>query len=291
MASWAFESPAPLSDTQYAQWQQLLEQRTGICFMQHRSILQAGLVLRMREIGISDYDAYFQQVSAVPQGAIEWSLLVDRISVKETSFFRDADAFKAVKQFLLKRLDAQLRPQDDTLEIWSVGCSTGEEAYSLAMVASDMVDYTQANVFIGVTATDISSTALHYARRGAYAPRKLERVPAETKMKYFSEQGDKHFHIVPDLKQKLCFTQGNILELAQAPAMKMDIIYCQNVLIYFQRWRHKQLLDMFAERLKPGGLLIMGAGEVTNWRHPNMKRLADEHVLAYIHADEHVTAD
>ncbi|MCR8922145.1 protein-glutamate O-methyltransferase CheR [Dasania sp. GY-MA-18] len=286
MASWAYEPLAPLSDKQYEQWQALLEQRTGICFMQHRSILQAGLVLRMREIGISDYDEYFQQVSAVPQGAIEWSLLVDRISVKETSFFRDADAFNAVKQFLLNRLDAQQRPQDDTLEIWSVGCSTGEEAYSLAMVASDMVDYTQAKIFIGVTATDISSTALSYARRGAYAPRKLERMPAETKIKYFSEQEDKHFQVVPSLKQKLCFTQGNILELEQAPAIKMDIIYCQNVLIYFQRWRHKQILDMFAERLKPGGLLVMGAGEVTQWNHPKMKRLADERVLAYLHAHE-----
>lgn len=286
MASWAYEPLAPLSDKQYEQWQALLEQRTGICFMQHRSILQAGLVLRMREIGISDYDEYFQQVSAVPQGAIEWSLLVDRISVKETSFFRDADAFYAVKQFLLNRLDARQRPQDDTLEIWSVGCSTGEEAYSLAMVASDMVDYTQAKIFIGVTATDISSTALSYARRGAYAPRKLERMPAETKIKYFSEQEDKHFHVVPSLKQKLCFTQGNILELEQAPAIKMDIIFCQNVLIYFQRWRHKQILDMFAERLKPGGLLVMGAGEVTQWNHPKMKRLADERVLAYLHARE-----
>jgi type IV pilus assembly protein PilK len=282
MASWSYQPPVNLTDEQYHQWQALLEQRAGICFMQHKSILQTGLSQRMREIGVEDYDDYFKQVSAVPEGAIEWSLLVDRISVKETSFFRDPDSFSALKNYLLIRLDPQIREQDDTLEIWSVGCSTGEEPYSLAIAAVDMADYLASNIFIGVTATDISKTALSHARKGLYATRKIEALPLDTKNKYFSVFSDKQYQVVDSLKEKLCFVQSNILDLDKTPSIQMDIIYCQNVLVYFQRWRHQQVLDMFVERLKPGGLLVMGPGEVMNWRNPKVSRLADDLVQAYV---------
>ncbi|MGK0440858.1 MAG: chemotaxis methyl-accepting protein methylase [Pseudohongiellaceae bacterium] len=283
MASWYYQPPVNLTDEQYHQWQALLEQRAGICFMQHKSILQNGLNKRMREIGVEDYDDYFKQVSTVPEGVIEWSLLVDRVSVKETSFFRDPNSFKAVKNYLLNRLDPQIREQDDTLEIWSVGCSTGEEPYSLAIAAVDIADYLASNIFIGVTATDISKTALNDARKGVYTARKVEALPLETKNKYFTRLNDKQFKIVDGLEEKLCFAQSNILELDGTASIKLDIIYCQNVLIYFQRWRHQQVLDMFVDRLKPGGLLVMGPGEVMSWRNSKVSRLADDLVQAYVH--------
>ena len=283
MASWSYQPPVDLSDEQYQQWRTLLEERTGICFMQHKSILQAGLSQRMREIGVKDYDDYFKQVSAVPGGAIEWSQLVDRISVKETSFFREPNSFAAVKNFLLARLDVeQADSGSDTLELWSVGCSTGEEAYSLAMVATDIADYLASKIYLGVTATDISSTALAFARKGIYNQRKLAGLPPETTHKYFKAVGEDQYQIVPSLREKLCFVQGNIMELENAPAIKMDLIYCQNVFVYFQRWRHQQVLDMFVERLKPGGMLMMGPGEVNHWHNPKMQRWHDDSVQAYV---------
>lgn len=282
MASWLYQAPKTLTDEQYERWQALLEERAGICFMQHKSILQAGLSKRMAEIGIDDYERYFEQIIRVPEGVVEWSLLVDRISVKETSFFRDPNAYRAVKLYLLNHLDSHLREQDDTLEIWSVGCSSGEEAYSLATVATDMIDYTGSQVFVGVTATDISSTALSHARQGIYDARKLVNMPTETKSKYFLEQDDGKYKVIPNLQEKLCFSQGNILELNKAPRMKMDIIFCQNVLIYFRRERVHSILDTFVRSLKPGGLMVVGSGEITGWQHPLMKRLNDDLVQAYV---------
>lgn len=285
MASWSFEAPQELTDEQYAKWQALLEQRTGICFLQHKSILQKGLLQRMREAGIEDYEQYFSTVSAVPEGAVEWQLLVDRVSVKETSFFREPLSFDVVRDFLLSRLSTESLGQGDTLDIWSVGCSTGEEPYSLAMMANDMLDYTGSTAFLGVVATDISRTALTVAGQGVYPARKLEALPRETLQKYFVAGEKNLFQVRELLRQKVCFVQGNIAELDTAPRMKMDVIYCQNVLLYFRRERQKQVLDILVEHLKPGGMLMLGPGEVAGWKHPAMRRSKDEFVQAYLRAD------
>ena len=282
MSTWSFQATPELSDEQYARWQSLLEERTGICFLQHKSILQKGLSQRMREVGANDYEQYFQQVSAVPEGVVEWTQLVDRVSVKETSFFRDQHSYDAVRNFLLARLDQLDSPDVYSLDLWSVGCSTGEEAYSLAMMANDVIDYLAAKCFLGVMATDISQTALMMARLGCYSKRKLDGLPLALKNKYFV-RGSKHeYQIAPSLRQRLCFVQGNMLELEAAPKLAMDVIYCQNVLVYFHRDRQWQVLNALTEHLKPGGLLMIGPGEVMAWQHPKMQRSGDEKVQAYI---------
>lgn len=282
MPAWSYQASPELSDEQYARWQALLEERTGICFLQHKSIMQKGLSQRMREVEVDDYEKYFEQVSKVPDGLVEWTQLVDRISVNETSFFRETRSFDTVRNYLLERLDNNVRRQDYTLDIWSVGCSTGEEAYSLAMIATDVIDYIAANIFLGVMATDISQTTLVAARQGRYGRRKLEGMEPALKHKYFVQVSDQEFEVVPSLRQRVCFVQGNMLELNDAPRMAMDIIFCQNALIYFRRERQRQVLDSLVEHLKPGGLLVVAPGEVVGWQNPQMRRTADEAVLAFV---------
>lgn len=280
--AWQYKAPLELSDEQYARWQTLLEARTGICFLQHKSIMQKGLSTRMKEIGCDDYEQYFDQVSDVPGGVVEWTILVDRISVKETSFFREPLSFEAVRKFLRERIKTASNKQDYTLDIWSVGCSTGEEAYSLAMIASEVIDELSVKLFLGVMATDISKTAIEAAKRGIYSSRKLDGIPLDIKSKYFLDRSDGSFEILPDLKEKLCFVQGNIAELDRAPKMAMDIIFCQNVLVYFRKERHEQVLNALVSRLKPGGLLVVGPGEVVGWQHPQMWRSDNDSVLAFV---------
>ena len=282
MSQWTLQALPELSDEQYARWQTLLEERTGICFLQHKSILQKGLSQRMREVGVEDYEQYYKRVSAVPEGVIEWTVLVDRISVKETSFFREPNSFSAVKGYLAERIVSSANRQDYTIDLWSVGCSTGEEAMSLAMLASELIDESGAKIFLGVMATDISKTVLTEARRGIYSKRKVASVPEPLQRKYFVRKGDNEFAILPELLQKTCFTQGNIIEFDQAPKMAMDVIFFQNVLVYFRRWRHKDVLDALVGHLKPGGLLVVGPGEVSSWQHPLMRRSADDTIQAYV---------
>lgn len=285
MSSWSYQAAPELSDEQYARWQSLLEARTGICFLQHKSILQKGLYQRMQEVGADDYEQYFQKVSLVPAGVVEWIQLVDRISVKETSFFREPNSFDVVKQYLSKRLVELARRLDHTLDIWSVGCSTGEEAYSLAIEAREAIDGLAMNTFAGVMATDISQSALAVARKGNYERRKLAAMPLALRHKYFVQSSHKDYQVTQALKQSVCFSQGNILNLDQMPKLSMDIIFCQNVLIYFRRDRQKKVLDGLVQHLKPGGMLMIGPGEVIGWRHPQMQRTTDDSVQAYIRRD------
>jgi chemotaxis protein methyltransferase CheR/type IV pilus assembly protein PilK len=282
MSQWTFQAPPELSDEQYARWQTLLEERTGICFLQHKSILQKGLSQRMREVGVDDYEDYYRRVSAIPEGVVEWTLLVDRISVKETSFFREPKSYSAVRSFLAERIASSAQRQDYTIDLWSVGCSTGEEALSLAMVANELIEKSKAKIFLGVMATDISKTALLEARRGVYSKRKVDSVPDRLKGKYFTQTGANEFTVLPELLQKVCFTQGNIIEFDRAPKMAIDVIFFQNVLVYFRRWRHKEVLDALVEHLKPGGILVVGPGEVSSWQHPLMRRSADDTIQAYV---------
>lgn len=280
MSSWSYEVPQELSEGQYARWQTLLEQRTGICFLQHKSILQTGLNQRMKEADYDNYEHYFNWVNRVPEGLAEWTRLVDSISVNETSFFRDPDAYNTVRNFLAEYLNSQTEKK--SLNLWSLGCSTGEEAYSLAMVANDVIDYLTRETLFGVVATDISRTALAIARKAEYSQRKLEMVPVAIRNKHFISTEHGTYKIKDELKKRVCFVPGNLIEMDKMPNMKMDVIFCQNVLVYFQRHRKEQVLNSLVRHLNPGGVLVLGSGEASGWQHASLTRYADELVAAYV---------
>lgn len=282
MSTWTYQMPPVLSDEQYARWQLLLEDRTGIHFSQHKSILQQGLGQRMREVGIDDYELYFQQIMAAPAGMAEWSKLIDHVSVKDTRFFREPESLAVVGRYLRQRFAKQTRGEPPLIDIWSVGCSTGEEAYSLAITADEVMSYLAVQGYWGVVATDISHGALATAKQGVYAARKLSLVKPVRKKRYFLPQGADQYRVADSLRQGICFVQDNLLELDTAPKVPVDIIYCQNVLIYFCRRRQYQVLNALVEHLKPGGLMVLGAVDAPAWTHPSMNRNADYTVKAFI---------
>ncbi len=281
MSLWSYQAPPELSDEQFCRWQDLLEQRTGISFHQHKSIMQKGLSQRMRDAGFEDYETYFDYVNDSLEGVVEWMRLVDQLSVKETSFFREPESYNLVRNFLSERFEGPLAA-NTTLDMWSVGCATGEEAYSLAMVGRDIIDFLAKDIFLGVVGTDISPTALMIARQGNYASRKLDTIPVAIKNKHFIAAKNNRFDVSPELKQQVCFVQGNIIELDRSPKMNMDVVFCQNVLVYFNRDLQKRVLDSLVRHVKPGGLMVIGPGEVTGWQHPQMQRCSDDMVQAYI---------
>ncbi len=282
MTAWSYKAPQELTNDQYTRWQNLLEERTGISFLQHKSILQKGLRQRMREVGADDYESYFEQVRTVPEGLIEWMQLVDRISVKETSFFREEYSFKSVQKYLLNRLERSSKKTGSTLDIWSVGCSTGEEAYSLAMLASETIDYLKSDLFLAIFATDISQSALSVAREGRYALSKINKLPKSFRTKYFTKANADEVEVISKLKQRICFAQGNVQLPEHSPQLSMDVIFCQNVFVYFRRERQHIVLDNLVENLKPGGLLMIGPGEVVGWHNARVKRTSDNSVQSYI---------
>lgn len=277
---WSLQPLADMSAAEFRDWQALLEDRTGVVVNeQRRAFLQTSLGARMRELGISDYGSYYRQVTDGPRGAVEWSNLLDRLTVQETRFFRHKPSFELLERYLRQRLEevGQGRP----LALWSVGCSSGEEPYSLAMVATQVLEAAGRAPLFGVTGTDISLNALSKAREAVYAARKLDEIDAALTGRFFSVRDDGRYQVVPNLVERVCCARLNVLELAQAPMSGMDVIFCQNLLIYFRRWRRREILNRLAERLAPGGLLVVGVGEVVDWHHPLLEPVADEHVLAF----------
>lgn len=281
--TWSLQTAPELSDLQFEQWNKLLEARTGIQVAPHqRSFLQIQLSRRMRELGIKHYAQYYGQVSSGVQGMVEWSILVDRLVVKETSFFRHRDSIEFVRRFLQNRINNQ--DLSDSFDVWSLGCATGEEPYSLAMVINDCFELAGLEPYYGITATDISQPALQFARHGVYGQRKLEPIAPDEQSRYFKTlPGEREgCQVIDKLRDRVCFSHGNVLKVSDMPKVKMDIIFCQNVLIYFRRWRRREILNELATRLKPGGILMIGLGEMVDWTHPNLQRVADERVQAYV---------
>jgi type IV pilus assembly protein PilK len=280
--AWIYQVQPDLSDEQFERWQQVLEDKTGICFVNHKSILQTGLLRRMREIGCNDYEQYYRQVRYGTGSAIEWTALLNSITVRETSFFRHREAFDYVKRYLFNRLLSGRAASGNSVEMWSVGCSTGEEAYSLAMIANDCIEGMKLDSYFGVTGSDICLQALSEARRGEYGPRKLEKVEPAVLDRYFEETGAGARRVVPWLKQRVCFVQSNVIDMQGIAVDDLDVIYCQNMLVYFRRPRQKQVLDSLAQRLKPGGLLVVGLGEAVDWTNPLVRRVPQESIQAYV---------
>lgn len=273
-------SPPGLSDQEFGRWQQLLEQRTGISFESHRRILQTGLVQRMREIGCTDYAEYYQSIFEAG-GASEWAALLKTLTVKETRFWRDEDALAFLQQQLRQRF-IQLN-KNQSLNIWSAACSTGEEPYSIAMICHDLIEQLQlSSTQYGIIASDICLASLAIARKGLYPKRRLDVLKKELRQRYFTATEQQQFAVSQSLKDRICFTQANLVELDYAPINDMDIIYCQNVLIYFKPERQKQVLEQLAQRLKPNGLLIIGMGEALHWQNKQVKRIKHDKVQAFI---------
>ncbi|MAR89819.1 MAG: methyltransferase [Pseudomonadales bacterium] len=246
---------------------------------ERKTFLETSLNIRMREIGCANYDAYYEKLTSGLAGEVEWATLVDRLTVQETSFFRHPNSFELVRQHCQRLYQEQARKH---IELWSVGCATGEEAYSLAMVMDDLISELPDRRYYGITATDISLPALSKAREGVYNIRKLERVEPDFSQQYFESYDRGRCRVVPRLKDRVCFAQINVLDLRQAPIRNVDVVFCQNLLIYFQSWRKQDIVTQLAERLAPGGILVLGLGEVLDWQRPDMQRLPFRDTLAFV---------
>jgi chemotaxis protein methyltransferase CheR/type IV pilus assembly protein PilK len=279
--AWSLRRLPALSDPQFLQWSKLLEERTGIQLAKsQKALIETQLSIRMRELGYDDYDRYFEQVIDGVSGMLEWSILVDRIAVKETSFFRHRPSLETVRHYLQNKINNQ--QLHSSFDVWSVGCATGEEAYSLAMVINDCFELASLDPYYGITALDISSSALNKARAGRYTTRKLDEVKPEEIKRYMHQCADGSYEVLSKLRDRVCFTHGNIIRANLMPTVRVDVIYCQNLLVYFRRWLRRDILNALVERLKPGGLLVIGLGEAVDWEHPRMQRTALDEVQAYL---------
>lgn len=279
--SWSMQSLPELGEEDFARWRKLLEERTGIHLVpQQKAFLQSQLTIRTRELGNITFDQYYSSLHEGLAGVVEWSTLIDRLVVKETSFFRHQPSFDFIRDYVNRRIAAG--DIADSFDVWSVGCATGEEPYTLAMIVNECFETASLKNYWGVTGMDISMPALNFARQGIYSRRKLDMIPPELRERYFSEYDQLRSQISSAMRERVCFTSGNVIELKKMPMVKMDVISCNNMLIYFRRWRRRKILNSLAERLKKGGILLIGLGEIVDWEHPLLEPVRDDGVQAYV---------
>jgi chemotaxis protein methyltransferase CheR/type IV pilus assembly protein PilK len=271
-----------MDDRQFAEWTTLLEHRMGLFIApERRSFLASGLKARMRETGCDDSRQYYRRLMGGRLQAEEWSLLVDQLTVHETCFFRHESSMRLVQEMLIP---AVLERRDQLLA-WSVGCATGEETYSLAMMIDDCIHRLGERRQYGITGTDISLPSLQRAREGVYLMRRLKDISGDFQQKYCTRVSEKRFQINEALRKRVCFSQLNLRGLKSAPLARMNLIYCQNLLIYFDRERRLEIVNELCEFLRPGGMLVMGPGELLDWRHSKMEKVCYADTLVYRRTD------
>jgi type IV pilus assembly protein PilK len=283
MSSWALSESEELADRQFALWQVLIEDRTGIFLSaDRRSLLKASLNSRMREVGSADYDEYYDRVTKGGFGHQEWLKLIERLTVRETRFFRDPAAFDLVREYSFSWFQECEKAQEP-VGAWSVGCSTGEEVYGLAMVFDDARNECGLTTPFSVLGTDISHDALTFAATGRYSARRVDQVPEALSARYFScSPEDDQYQVHSDIRPYTRFEKLNMLELARAPHKRLSLIYCQNVLIYFRQATRHFILNQLAERLRPTGMLVLGMGEAVGWQNALLQPLVGREVAAYV---------
>ena len=203
--TWSLVSAPDISEQQFSQWSKLLETRVGIRLnVNQKQFLQSQLGIRMRELGEEDFSNYFRRVSDTEKGQLEWSILVDRLLVKETNFFRNQTSLNFVCSHLQDLINNGMQPA--SYDIWSLGCSTGEEAYSLAILINEVFELAKLEPYFGITATDVSRVAISLARIGRYSNRKLEFVPSSFRYKYFSKADGNNASFEHEIADKICFS-------------------------------------------------------------------------------------
>ncbi len=226
-----------------------------------KELVKARLGRRLRGRSFRSFSDYYRHVTAA-EGRDELIAMIDSLSTNLTSFFREDKHFAKLRTVvppLLASVRGNGRPP--RLRIWSAGCSTGEEPYTIAMVLMETIPPAAAE--LKITATDISTDVLKKAVAGVYAEDKIRNIPPELLRKYFLKgQGDwKGFYKVKDnLKGSIEFARFNLKETFPA-ADPFDIIFCRNVMIYFDREMQTSLVNGFYRALREGGYLFIGHSE------------------------------
>lgn len=270
-----------MDEAEFQRWADLLRKRAGISMPPARKAFLASVINpRARQLGLSGYEDYYAYVLADGTGALEWRALVGRLTVQETRFFRDSQALRLIAQECLPAMARRIAA-GETVHVWSVGCATGEEPFTLAMLIDRYLQESKLQPYFGVTGSDISLQALAHARRGCYDERRLAGIPPDYRTSYCRQRPGGGFEVASHLRRRVCFVHTNVLDAADTPLPAMDLIYCQNVLLYFERARREAIVETLASRLHPDATLVLGVGELIGWQRPEMQRIGGADVLAY----------
>lgn len=249
-----------ISDVDFERFQEFFYRKTGIQFGENkRYFVDRRITQRMRATGSATFRSYLTFVK-FEASQTEFQRLVDLMTVNETYFFREALQFDCMVRDVLAECLANRRGHGP-LRIWSMPCSTGEEIYSIALYLLERWPKLR-EVDVELVGADISEAAILQARRGQYGTRSVQNLPAPILNRYFTPVGEDRHQIRQDIRDAVDFQICNICDKFIPPTLRdFDIVFCRNMLIYFDSLSQKRAAESIFSALRPGGFLFLGHSE------------------------------
>lgn len=267
-----------MTEAEFSRFSEFIGDQCGIKMPPSKKImLEARLQKRLRALGIRTFSEYYQFVLG-DEGCDELVHMLDAVTTNKTDFFREPGHFQFLCQTVLPEFLEEcerLGQRDRTFLVWSAGCSTGEEPYTLAMALSEFAEQHPGFRF-SILATDLSTRVLNRAKEAVYDAERVADVPMAMKQKYLLRSKDRKSNkvrIVPALRSSVQFQRLNLMEESFLFAEPLDAIFCRNVIIYFDRATQEILLNKFLRVLRPEGYLFLGHSESIHGFDLPLKRI------------------
>lgn len=247
-----------LSDQEFATLTEYLRRGYGINLSKKRTLIEGRMNHYLIKHGFNDYSTYFKVLFNDPSGS-EMSNVINVLTTNYSYFMREWAHFEYYRNTLLPQIKATATDHD--IRVWSAGCSTGEEPYTLAMLNNEFFGHESRLWDKRILATDISEKVLNSAQSGIYASEALENVPKVWQMQYFDRLDDGNMQVKQSLKNEVIFRRFNLMEKVFPFKKKFHVIFCRNVMIYFDGKTKNELVNRFYESLEKGGYLLVGHSE------------------------------
>jgi chemotaxis protein methyltransferase CheR len=263
-----------ITDQEFDRMRQLIYDRFGINLTeQKRSLLIGRLQKHIRSLGLSSFKKYYEHLTNA-KSEEQLSQLVDRVTTNYTYFNRENDHFKYFYKTVLPEVTNRLQKEKrKDLKVWCAGCSSGEEAYMLLMLMQEFFGKQYGSWDAGILATDISNRALTTAKAGIYSAERVNNLPGDLKNKYLHRLGNGNWTVNEQLKREAIIRRFNLMNPTFPFKKQFQVIFCRNVMIYFDQPTRDRLIRKFHRLTEPGGYLFIGHSETLGRNHSHYRYL------------------
>ncbi len=252
-----------IADEEFKLLRDFIYAKSGIWIAENRKyLLENRLANRIRLLNLKSYGEYFYFLQYDPRREVELNRLFESVTTNETSFYRNPPQLKVFQDKVLPEIIAAQRAAGQkTLRFWSAGCSTGEEPYTLAIILNEVLKGELAQWNVRITAHDLSEAVLASAREGVYNEYTLRTTPRDIIARYFIPESGR-FRLKPELKRLVQYSQLNLSDRELLKRVERShVVFCRNVIIYFDDVVKRQVIGSFYDNLLPGGYLLIGHSE------------------------------
>lgn len=253
-----------LSDGEFRELRDFIYQKCGIYFQDNKKyLLENKIGNRLEALKLNSFGDYIRFLKISPQGRTELNALFDAITINETSFFRNEPQIQAFEEVVFPELLNHAKQTGSReIKIWSAACSSGEEPYTLAMIIHHKFRLQLGGIQVKIVGTDLSTEILQKAREGIYTDYSMRNMRPEYLTKYFTRVDGNKYRLADEIIAMVQFEQVNLIDkLKMSQYRNYDLIFCRNVLIYFDLNAKIQVINSLYDSLRPGGYLFIGHSE------------------------------